>query len=333
MSPQRTNALEWDLWQLRIANEAAGVALWSWNVDTDLLTMDQRACELWGVPSTGKTTFEELSSRIHPEDLDRVRASFAATREISGTYETDFRIMDGDQIRWISARGRGDEGGIIGRVTFGIFMDVSMRKLAEEAREMITHEMNHRIKNLFSVAAALTAIAARSTSTKEELAHDLTQRLTALSAAHDLVRPDFNEQRKATLLGDLLDVLLKPYAEESSHTDRVRVTAPPVLVGETSATALALIVHELATNSIKYGALSSKSGALDVSCADENEEIILVWKETGGPPIAAPAERTGFGSRLVARSVSGQLGGSIDVQWPSQGVLITLRVSEARLGA
>jgi two-component sensor histidine kinase len=198
MSPQRTSALDWDVWQHRGATEAAGVALWSWNVDTDVFTMDDRAHRLWGILNSGTITFEELSSRIHPEDLDKVRASFAATREVVGAYETDFRILYGGQIRWISARGRGDDQGIVGRVMFGIFIDVSVRKLVEEAREMIAEEMNHRIKNLFSIAAALTVISSRSTSTKEQMAHDLTQRLISLSAAHNLVRPGLNERFLAT---------------------------------------------------------------------------------------------------------------------------------------
>src|SRR5579859_900719 len=98
--------LVWDAVKLRTATEAAGVALWSWNVDTDRLEMDDRGHVLWGVPNTGTITFETLSARIHPEDLDRVSAAFAATRDISGGYETDFRILHGDKVRWISARGR-----------------------------------------------------------------------------------------------------------------------------------------------------------------------------------------------------------------------------------
>ena len=333
MLQQRTSALDWDVWQLRVATEAAGVALWAWNVDTDGFTMDDRAFRLWGIPNTGVITFEELSSRIHPEDLDKVRASFVATREIVGAYETDFRILRGDQVRWISARGRGDDQGIVGRVMFGIFIDVSVRKLAEEAREMIAAEMNHRIKNLFAIAAALTGIAARSSSTKDQMAQDLTRRLNALSAAHDLVRADFNAQRAAALLGDLLGVLLKPYTEGAIDAKRVHVGAADVLVGESSATALALIVHELATNSIKYGALSSPTGALEVSCSEQGAEVVLVWKETGGPPVAAPAKQTGFGSKLVSRSVDAQLGGSIAMDWPSEGAIVTLRASKARLGA
>ena len=331
--PQRTTALEWDVWQLRVANEAAGVALWSWNVDTDQFTMDDRAFDIWGVDKADSITFEELSARIHPEDLDKVRASFAATREVFGAYETDFRILHGDQVRWVSARGRGDDQGIVGRVMFGIFMDVTVRKLAEEAREMIAGEMNHRIKNFFSIAAALTTVSSRATATKEDLVRDLRQRLGALSAAHDLVRADLTGQRKASALGPLLDTLLRPYAVESSPTGRVQVSVPDLLVGESSATALALIVHELATNSIKYGALSTPAGVLKVSCAIDAGDVVFVWKETGGPPTAAPVTPGGFGSNLVARSVSDTLGGTMNVEWLSEGVVITLRVSEARIGA
>lgn len=128
----------WDVERLRFATDAAGVALWSWNVDTDKITLDDRAFDLWGVPRGLTITFEELSSRIHPADLDKVRAAFAATRERFGAYETDFRILLGKEVRWISARGRGYDQGIVGRIMYGVFIDVSVRRRAEEAREMIT---------------------------------------------------------------------------------------------------------------------------------------------------------------------------------------------------
>ena len=94
----------------------------------------------------GIITFEILSARIHPEDLDRVRAAFEATRNIRGNYETDFRILHDGKIRWISARGRGDDQGIVGRIMYGVFIDVTERKKAEETREMLAGEMDHRVK-------------------------------------------------------------------------------------------------------------------------------------------------------------------------------------------
>ncbi len=293
--------------------------------------MDERAHALWGVPP-GAVTFEDLSARIHPEDLDRVRAAFAATREILGAYEVDFRIMHGMDIRWVSARGRGDDQGIVGRLMFGVFLDVTGRKLAEEARELIAGEMGHRVKNLFSIACALTAISARSTETSAEMSRDLTQRLTALSIAHDLVRPVLSEPKRAARLSDLLALLLAPYAEEKADVGRVCISVPELLVGEASATALALVVHEFATNSIKYGALSEPAGRLDVSSADHGADVEIIWLELGGPTVTLPTGPAGFGTQLIAKSVSGQLGGTIAIDWRAGGVLITLRVNKARLG-
>ena len=324
--------LVWDVDKLRIATDAAGVALWSWNVDTDQLELDERGHALWGVPN-GAITFETLSARIHPEDLDRVRAAFAATRDILGNYETDFRILHDGKIRWISARGRGDDQGIVGRIMYGVFIDVTERKKAEEAREMIAAEMNHRVKNIFAITSALTSISSRSTTTKEEMVKDLRQRILSLSKAHDMVRPDYSQQHRAAPLGDLLATLLEPYSNTHSDLERIHISTPKVLVGEKSATALALVVHELATNSIKYGALSSTKGTLEIECKVDGGEVEVVWTENGGPPTSQPPERSGFGTKLVVSSLSDQLGGTISVSWPPTGAIITLKMSEARLGA
>ena len=330
MSGEGSDALVWNAERLRTATDAAGVALWSWNVDTDEIALDELACRLWKVPTGEQVTFSDLSAHIHPEDLDKVRTVFAATRTVPGAYEVDFRIRHDNEVRWISARGQGEDKGIVGRIMFGVFLDVTDRKQAEEARELLAGEMSHRVKNLFSIASALTAIAARSAASTTEMARDLTQRLTALGQAHDLAHslPGQEEDRTA-LLGDLLGVLLAPY--DNRDAVRVIVRVPDIRVGEASATTLALVVHELATNSIKYGALSLASGMLDVSCTSYDDEVVVVWTEWGGPPIIVPGRSEGFGSRLLARSMSGQLGGSITYGWPTQGMVVTLRMNKERL--
>lgn len=311
--------------------DAAGVALWSWNVDNDNLTMDERGYGLWGVPISEFVTFEDLSSHIHPADRDRVRAAFVATRAISGPYEIDFRIMVADQVRWVSARGLGDDVGMVGRVMFGIFIDVTGRKQAEEGHELLAGEMSHRVKNLLAIASGLTAITSRSAKTTADMARELMHRLTALGRAHDLVRPLPGEQGKAALLGDLLSVLLAPYDDMGAFSGRVRVSVPRMGVGENATTALALVLHELATNSLKYGALSSATGTLDVSCASPDNEMVIVWTERGGPPVVAPQGPGGYGSKLAVRAMSDQLGGKIDCDWAAEGAVITLRLDKERL--
>jgi two-component sensor histidine kinase len=318
----------WQEKHLRAATAAAGVALWSWNVDTDAITMDERAYDLWEVSKAQtRITFEILSRNIHPADLERVRSAFSATRAVVGAYEIDFRILSGSDIRWISARGQGDDADITDRVMFGIFLDVTQRKQAEEANELLAGEMSHRLKNLLTVATALTQITSRSAATKEDMAHELTSRLIALGRAQDLVRPMPGRRNDATLLGDLISVLLAPYDEKGASV-RIRVSVPKMNVGERSSTTLALVFHELATNSAKYGSLSVASGTLDVSCNAKDDEVVVMWTERGGPAVSASASIAGFGSSLVHRSMAAQIGGAIAFDWSDEGVVVTLRMNK-----
>jgi len=316
----------WEVSNLRLALHAAGVALWSWNVETD-----EQAFTLWELPQRDDVTFEDLSKHIHPADRDRVRAAFTATRAIVGGYEIDFRIMVGETIRWIAARGLGDDSGLHKDTMFGVFLDVTGRKQAEEGHELLAGEMSHRVKNLLAIASGLTQITARSTTTAAEMAEMLTSRLTALGRAHDLVRPLPGTQGRAALMGDLVSILLAPYEDSGAFRGRIRVAVPRMGIGENAATALALVIHELATNSLKYGALSAEAGTLDVSGSTDDETVGLVWTEQGGPEVVSPLGREGYGSKLLLRSVSGPLGGSIDYDWSPEGLVVAMQLSATRL--
>ena len=307
------------------------MALWAWNVDDDRFTMDERGFDLWGLPWSDTVTFEELSQHIHPADRNRVRAGFDATRAILGPYETDFRIIVGEEIRWIAARGQGEDVGIVGRTMFGIFLDVTGRKQAEEGHELLAGEMSHRVKNLLAIAAGLTTITSRTTTSTQDMARELIERLTALGRAHDLVRPLPNSQGTAALLGDLLSVLLAPYDDLGAFSGRIRVAVERMGVGENAATSLAMIVHELATNSLKYGSLSSDTGTLDVSSQSSGDSITLNWVERGGPAVKAPPKAKGYGSELIQRSVSRHLGGTIEHSWLEGGLVVSIELSRSKL--
>jgi two-component sensor histidine kinase len=322
---------QWNERHLRAATYAAGVALWSWNVNTDAIVMDERAYDLWNVnKNEDEITFAVLSKNIHPADLERVSSAFSATRAVVGSYEIDFRILIGTEIRWISARGQGADADIAEGILFGIFLDVTQRKQAEEAHELLAGEMSHRVLNLIQIATTLTQLTSRSTVSKEDMVHDLTSRLLALGRAHSLVRPVAGRKAEAVLLGDLISVLLAPYDEKDASV-RIRISVPKINVSEGSSTSLALVLHELATNSAKYGALSSQSGTLDVSCALNDDDIAITWAERGGPPVTPPASPGGFGSKLVHQSMSRQLGGSISFEWSEEGVVVLLQMKKSKL--
>ena len=325
---ERPNLLtdQWSEKHLRLAIDAACVALWSWNVDDNRFSMDSRGFDLWGLPISPSIEFEELSANIHPADRDRVRAAFEATRSVEGSYEIDFRIIVSDEIRWISARGQGADAGIVNRTMFGVFLDVTGRKQAEEGSELLAGEMSHRVKNLISIATSLTAFTSRSSETVEDMTKELTRRLSALGRAHDLVRPLPGEQGTAALLGDLLSVLVAPYDDLGAFSGRIRVAVPRMGVGERTATALAMVLHELATNSAKHGALSRETGALDITGTNYEDTLRLVWAETGGPAIADAPMLSGFGSKMVHMNLTGQLGGSINYDWQPTGLVATLEM-------
>ena len=214
---------------------------------------------------------------------------------------------------------------------FGIFIDVTGRKQAEEGSELLAGEMSHRVKNLLSIATGLTELTGRSASTVAEMTGELTDRLSALGRAHDVVRPLPGNQGTAALLGDLLSVLLAPYDETAAFSGRIRVAVPRMGIGESAASTLAMVIHELATNSVKYGALSNSAGFLDISSRGAGGRLYLTWAETGGPPIIGRPELTGFGSRLIARTVASQLRGELIYDWQETGLVVTIAMPVNRL--
>ena len=324
MSDTATMQDAWTQHQINTAINAASVALWRWNVDSNSFKMDAQGFNLWGLPWSDELQFEHLSAQIHPADRDRVRAAFIATRSVSGPYEQDFRIIVDDDVKWVSSRGRGADEGIVGRAMYGIFLDVTGRKQAEEGHELLAGEMSHRVQNLLAIASGLTALTSRSAETVSEMTRDLTRRLTALGRAHNLVRPLPASQGTAALLGDVITVLLAPYDDLGAFSGRIRVAVPRMGVGEHGATILAMVVHELATNSVKHGALSSDYGMLDITGVIRRDKLELTWAETGGPVVDVPPVLNGFGSRMLVNIIESELKGSINYCWRPSGLVASV---------
>jgi two-component sensor histidine kinase len=170
----------------------------------------------------------------------------------------------------------------------------------EEARELLARELSHRIKNIFAVVGGLAALSARGHPEAASFAQSFRERITALAQAHEYVRPHSPESRPEpvdeTVLG-LMRTLLEPYLQ--AEQERVILAGDDVPVGSKSATSLALIMHEQATNAVKYGALSNESGRVVLTGRREGETYHLLWQEIGGPPVAGPPQRQGFGTVLT----------------------------------
>lgn len=214
------------------------------------------------------------------------------------------------------------------------FVDITDRKKAEEQQSLLMKELNHRVKNLFSVATGMVQLSARSATTPQEMAEGLRGRLSALAHAHELIRPavtgtGFSE--KGSTVEEVLRETLAPYLDSTDPEARVELDGPDVPVASNAITSLALVFHELTTNALKYGALSTPEGSLKVRWTTDNEDLELVWTERGGPGVVKPPSKRGFGSQLTQRSVAGQLGGKIGYDWRSEGLKISISVSLQQL--
>jgi two-component sensor histidine kinase len=197
---------------------------------------------------------------------------------------------------------------------------------AEEKRQLLLRELNHRVKNLFALANSLVKMSERSATTPQEMSQSIQGRLSALSRAHDLVQPGFSDN-PLTLpevpLKDVMADILAPYNIADAQA-RVHVRGDDFTVANEAITSLALVLHELATNAAKYGALSQPGGTLDISWAASDATLELIWQEAGGPRVSEP-RHTGFGTTLTRRSVEGQFRGTIDYDWAPSG--LTVRIS------
>jgi len=210
--------------------------------------------------------------------------------------------------------------------------EIEERKQAEEGRLVILRELNHRVKNLFAIAVGMVTMTARTSGSIEVMAQTLSGRLRALAHAHQLIRPTLtSEDQKAThtSIAVMAERILAPHV--TSRDAQLQLDGPEVSVGPNGATSLALVLHELATNAAKYGALSESNGQVSITWRIEGQIMVLNWVERGGPEIEGPPQRKGFGADLALMSAKGQLGGAISYVWAADGVEIELRASLDRL--
>lgn len=314
--------------RFRVLADAMPQMVWSTLPDGYHDYYNARWYEFTGMPA-GSTDGEGWNGMFHPDDQDRAWALWRHSLSTGDPYQIEYRLRDATgRYRWTLGRAlplRNERGEIVR--WFGTCTDIDEHKQAMEQREIISQELSHRIKNIFAVVSGLVAFAARVHPGFSTLAEDLRARITALGRAHDFVRPHSAQsrpiERENTLQG-LLGELFVAY-QAPGHT-RIIVNGDDVPVDDRSATPLALLFHELATNSTKYGALSVADGNVCVDIAIEGEMLALEWLEAGGPRVEPPGDVMGFGTQLIELSVVRQLGGTVDRQWQASGVRVAVTI-------
>ena len=271
---------------------------------------------------------DQTGSAFHPDDWKKASALWQHSLKTGEIYEVEHRLCRYDgEYRWMMARAvpvRDAEGNIVR--WFGTAVDIHDLYAASESRDLLAKELSHRIKNIFAVVSGLVSMSVRKNPEVKEFGDELIGTIQALGRAHDFVRPA--EGKRRTGLHGMLTDLFSPYG--SGDHARVAVTGDDVTILARAATPLALVFHELATNSAKYGALSTDDGQVALSIEDQGKTLLLRWVERGGPP-AKRNPKEGFGSRLVEMSVTGQLGGSWERRFEKDGMVCELTVSKAAI--
>ena len=241
-------------------------------------------------------------------------------------YETIRRRKDGSvvEISLTVSPIKNAEGIVVGASK--IARDITERRRAQEKQRLLLREMNHRVKNLLTLAGSLVTLSTRFATTPRDLAEAVSERLVALARAHDLTLPDLTEGRerpdRATTLAALVRTILSPYLTQE-HASAI-INGPDVTVRGKAVMGIALLLYEMATNAAKYGALSSQNGRVEVSWSVRQDELLLIWREHGGPPINGEPEDEGFGSLLARLTATGQLGGNICHDWNQEGLTVKL---------
>jgi two-component sensor histidine kinase len=207
----------------------------------------------------------------------------------------------------------------------GTVIDITERRRNEEVRQLLVQELNHRVKNLFAMMSGMIALTARMAETPKQMAVALRGRIEALARAHELIRPAITGSEPTdgeTSVDGILQAILAPHINQNAPSP-MTLEGPPVRVGPKAATILTLVLHELATNASKYGALSVPGGRLRITWM-RGAMLTLLWHEENGPAIQGAPSTEGFGSKLARRSVTDQLGGAIAYDWRSEGLQVRI---------
>lgn len=253
---------------------------------------------------------ELLRKNMAIEDLDVIAYAGVPVHAPDGEPLGSFCAIDSQPREWTERELR-----ILTGLSELLESEIRLRSEVQ-LRQLLAEELHHRVKNLFAITSGMITMTARMSETKEEMTTALQGRMAALSQAHDIIRPAITGEAVSSgdaVVSTLLATLIEPHVV--SGRTHMTLDGPNVTIGASCATQLALVVHELATNAAKYGALSEPEGRLTIVWSDDAETFRLHWKETGGPAVEGPPKREGFGSKLIAMTVTGQLRGSLKSDW------------------
>lgn len=307
------------------AENAGGTGSFEIDIDTDMIQASPQFCAIFGLPDRRRFPSAEVEAIMFAEDS--ASTSNAATRGKGTTpLDVEYRIRrptDG-QVRWIARRGEFEHHADGRAVRFrGTVRDITKRKATEEAQATLNHELSHRIKNTLAMVDAIASQTLRHAADRLAV-ESFGKRIQALGSAHDIL---LQQSWLGAPLRDIMDGVLAKHAGR----ERILLEGADLMIGSRAVLSISLLLHELATNALKHGALSVPTGRVDVGWRVEpgrngNPELVMTWRESGGPPTTAPS-RKGFGTRLIQAGLAGT--GVADLRFETLGLEATFRAPMA----
>lgn len=301
--------------RLEVAVEATGLGFWEWDIAGDSLNWSDRNKALYGLEPDAEVTIDRYLQLVHPEDVEQVRVAFRSGRDRpSGDYSLEHRIVTpAGETRWILAHGRVaiDAAGEA-LLVVGTSLDVTERKATEERRALLMGELAHRSKNGIAVLMAIVSQTARGAETVEGFQDQILARLQAMADSQDLVTASGGGPVN---LGEVIGVAAAPFGR--AHMDVDAAIAETTIRGE-MAPGMGLLIHEMATNAVKYGALSTRQGRVAITLETAPDgRAAFAWREVGGPPVRL-SNAPGFGTRLLQQVLRPQ-GGEVRFAFEPDG--------------
>ena len=322
--------------RLRLAVEATGLGIWDFDLASDKLICSDRCLALLGLPTDVEMSYKLFLASVHPADREKTHEAVQRALDPArmDLYAAEYRVANAEHgtERWLAANGRASfvDGRTV-RLT-GTLLDITERKRWERQQRLLLAELSHRVKNTLAVVQSIASQTLRLSSSPEAFVKSFKGRLQAVSAAHGLLTQHRWESASLkTVVRQSLRSLAGPEREA------VTVRGAELMLSPRQTLGLTMVLHELATNATKYGALSKSSGRVDVQWVLEREvqdsaRLRLEWRERGGPPVDKP-RREGFGMKLINRTVSYDLEGSVSLNFRPEGLECELVIPWGEMSA